>query len=156
MKAKSGLPSASETKLNSVTASPLEEQITSRQPRHTTQSKNQNESQIKESFHRPMVPSKPPKDVSRHIQSQNKTYSSDRLNSITNNEGNNSKKFGSWSLHGSSGILNDTKASVQYEDMTNANAEAQHEDYEDLTIDLMARDVRHFDNYSNISSLSKR
>ena len=92
LKLKDGLPVVSETKLNSVTASPYEDQITSRQPRHTTQSKDQNESEIKESFHRPMVPSKPSNDVSRETQSQDTTYSSEVLNSITNNEGNNSKK----------------------------------------------------------------
>ena len=156
LNAKNGLPINSETKSNSVTVSPLEDQITSRQPRHTTQSKNPNVSEIKESFQRPMVPSKPSKDVSRHIQSPNQIYSSEVLNSITNNEGNISKKVERWSLHGSTGVSNDTKASEQPEDMTNANSDAQHEDYEDLTIDLMARDVRHFDNYSNISSLSKR
>ena len=156
LKATNGLPLVSETKLNSVTVSPLEDQITSRQPRHTIQSKNQNESGIKESFHRPMVPSKPSNDVSRETQSQDTTYSSEVLNSITNNEGNNSKKIESWPLHRSTGVFNDTKASEQHEDMTNVNSEAQHEDYEDLAIDLMARDVRHFDNYSNISSLSKR
>ena len=156
LNAKNGLPINSETKSNSVTVSPLEDQITSRQPRHTTQSKNPNVSEIKESFQRPMVPSKPSKDVSNHIQSQNQIYSSEVLNSITNNEGNISKKVERWSLLGSTGVSNDTKASEQPEDMTNANSDAQHEDYEDLTIDLMARDVRHFDNYSNISSLSKR
>ena len=156
LNAKNGLPINSVTKSNSVTVSPLEDQITSRQPRHTTQSKNPNVSEIKESLQRPMVPSKPSKDVSRHIQSPNQIYSSEVLNSITNNEGNISKKVERWSLHGSTGVSNDTKASEQPEDMTNANSDAQHEDYEDLTIDLMARDVRHFDNYSNISSLSKR
>ena len=30
------------------------------------------------------------------------------------------------------------------------------ENYEDLAIDLIARDIRHFDNYSNISSLNHR
>ena len=156
LKVKDELPVVSETKLNSVTASPYEDHVTSRQPRHTTQSKDQNESEIKESFHRPLVPSKPSKDASRHIQSQNKIYSSEVLYSITNNEGNNSKKLESWSSHRSTRVFNDTNQSEQLEDMTNANSEVQHEDYEDLTIDLMARDVRHFDNYSNISSLSKR
>ena len=155
--AKNDVPIFSKTSVKTVTSSPLEDQITSRQPRHIAQSSNQHESGVKGSFHRPMVLSKPSKKVSRNIQSHKNIYSSDILESITNNDdGNSSKKAENWSLHTPTLGLNSTEATEEHENMMNLNTEDEQEDYEDLAIDLMARDVRHFDNYSNISSMSQR
>ena len=96
--------------LYSPTTPPIEGQLTSRQPRHVTASKDQ-------------------------INSQN---------------GQN------WLLRTPSISLNGTKAPVKLDTIMEGNDVDVEEDYEDLAIDLMARDVRHFDNYSNISSLSQR
>ena len=96
--------------LYSPTTPTIEGQLTSRQPRHVTASKDQ-------------------------INSQN---------------GQN------WLLRTPSISVNGTKANVKLDTIMEGNDVDVEEDYEDLAIDLMARDVRHFDNYSNISSLSQR
>ena len=61
-----------------------------------------------------------------------------------------------WLLGASSMSVNGTEIPTALETITKGNDVVVDEDYEDLAIDLMARDVRHFDNYSNISSLSQR
>ena len=140
--AKNSIPIVTETDLYSPTASPIEGQITSRLPRHTSLSENKIRNENEESFHRPMVPLTPSKSASKPTPSHDKSHSNVILKSITNNEisSNNSPK----------------NRSGDHDIITETINEPTAEDYEDLAIDLMARDVRHFDNYSNISSLSHR
>ena len=67
-----------------------------------------------------------------------------------------SQNADNWLLGTSSISVNGTEIPTALETITKVNDVVVDEDYEDLAIDLMARDVRHFDNYSNISSLSQR
>ena len=85
-----------------------------------------------------LLTSRQPRDI---------TASKDQIDSHTGDN---------WLLGTSSISVNGTEIPTVLETITKGNDLVVDEDYEDLAIDLMARDVRHFDNYSNISSLSQR
>ena len=138
--------------------SSIEARITSIKPRHAVTPENKIETNRihKNYFHRPMIPSTLKRKTSGpSIKNErfdnklvfNETSSNrDRILQGINTSSHTKLNF---SHPSTNDVTIDLGMSVEERGEDDEN-------YEDLAIDLIARDIRHFDNYSNISSLNHR
>jgi hypothetical protein len=138
--------------------SSIEARITSSKPRPAVTPENKIETNRihKNYFHRPMIPSTLQRKKSGLLIKNERLSSKLVLNETSSNRSRIRQDISTsphtnltFSRSSDKEVTIDIGMSVQERDQMD-------ESYEDLEIDLIARDIRHFDNYSNISSLNHR